>query len=80
MSIELTLFGNRAYIEMPNSLIEWLGWSVLLLMVAGWLWSELANRRRVAQSSPAQPEQPAAAAVGALAVLLVLVSDRPLFW
>jgi two-component system, OmpR family, phosphate regulon sensor histidine kinase PhoR len=38
MSIELTLFGNPIYIELPQGLVGWIGWLVLLGGVIFLLW------------------------------------------
>jgi PAS domain S-box-containing protein len=38
MSIEITLFSNTLYLELPQGLIDWLGWLALLGAVAFSLW------------------------------------------
>ncbi|MCU0485207.1 MAG: HAMP domain-containing protein [Anaerolineales bacterium] len=54
MTIELTLLGNRPYLELPHNWIEWTGWLSLLIVTLVWGWNEfqkaLANPRTKSKS------------------------------
>ena len=55
MTIELTLLGNRPYLEFPHNWIEWVGWLFLMILTLVWLWREvqqsLVNPRTKSKSS-----------------------------